>query len=70
MKPREGGLLASRHPEEIESLSEAVALWELYLSQAEDSKQKEMVRRALPRLRQRLEMKKKSGLTDKRVKSP
>ena len=60
-----GGLLASRHSQEPESLAEAVSLWERFLSWAGDSKQKQMVSRALPRLRQQLEMKKKSGQTDK-----
>jgi tetratricopeptide (TPR) repeat protein len=65
-----GGLLASRHPQEAESLSEAVRLWEKYLAAAEDSKQKDMVRRALPRLRQQLEKKEERDKTDKPVNSP
>jgi predicted Zn-dependent protease len=65
-----GGLLASRHPKEEKSLAEAVSLWGRFLSVAGDSKQKQMVRRALPRLRQQLEKKEEGGETDKPVNSP
>jgi tetratricopeptide (TPR) repeat protein len=65
-----GGLLASRHPEEPESLAEAISLWERFLKAAGDSRQKQMVSRALPRLQKQLATIKKSGLVDQRVKSP
>lgn len=65
-----GGLLASRHSQEPESLAEAVSLWERFLLLAGDSKQKQMVSRALPRLRQQLEKKGEGDETDKPVNSP
>lgn len=65
-----GGLLASRHSSEKASLTEAVSLWERFLLVAEDSRRSEMVRRALPRLRQQLESKAEGTETDKPVNSP
>jgi predicted Zn-dependent protease len=65
-----GGLLASRHSGEEASLTEAVSLWERFLLVAGDSRQKQMVRRALPRLRQQIEKKEEEGKTDKPVNSP
>jgi predicted Zn-dependent protease len=65
-----GGLLASRHSDEPESLAEAVLLWEKFLKVAGDSKQKQMVSRALPRLRQQLGKQEEKSETDKPVNSP
>jgi tetratricopeptide (TPR) repeat protein len=50
-----GGLLAIRYGEERTSLAEAVSLWERYLKADPKGERFEMVRRALPPLREHLE---------------
>ena len=50
-----GGMLASRHPDEPESLREAISLWERFQAVAGPDPHVQMVNRALPRLKQRLE---------------
>jgi tetratricopeptide (TPR) repeat protein len=49
-----GGMLASRHPDEMDSLKEAISLWERYQAVAASDPHSQMVIRALPRLKQRL----------------
>lgn len=65
-----GGLLASRHADEQESLAEAIALWERYLAAAGEHPHASMVRRALPRMKQRLEKMEESKKADAGVNSP
>lgn len=65
-----GGLLASRHADERESLREAISLWERFLAGAGEHPHAAMVRRALPRMKQRLDKMEEREKADAGVNSP